>query len=116
MAGNDDKRPLISRADNIRSIMRTVQTGKSCILVGVDGVGKTTLMRELLSATVREQYLALEKDRIFFLLLDANELSKPSALAYYRQMVLLLESVSARSRLSSSFGENILAVDNEEIV
>ncbi|GHO91882.1 hypothetical protein KSF_019300 [Reticulibacter mediterranei] len=116
MADNDDKRPLISRAGDIHSIIRTVQTGKSCILVGVAGIGKTTLMRELLSATVREQYLASEKDRFIFLLLDANELSKPSALAYYRQMALLLEPVLARYHLPFSSNENILAVDNEEIV
>src|SRR5690242_419467 len=116
MADNDDKRPLISRADDIHSIIRTVQAGKSCILVGVDGIGKTTLMRELLSATTHEQYLAPEKDLLIFLLLDANELSKPSALAYYRQMALLLEPVLARYHLPFSSDENILAVDNEEIV
>ncbi len=116
MADNDDKRPLISRADDIRSIMRTVQAGKSCILVGVDGIGKTTLMRELLSATVREQYLAPEHERFIFLPLDANELSRPSALAYYRQMALLLEPVLTRYHLPFSSDENILVVANEEMV
>ena len=39
MVGNDDKHPLTFRADDVEAIIRTLRVGKSCILVGVDGVG-----------------------------------------------------------------------------
>ena len=115
MVGNYHERPLTFRADDINSIIRMVRAGKSCILVGVDGIGKTSLMRHLVSPTVREHYLGEDKKHFNFLPLNANELTRPSALAYYGHMALLLEPILSGYQLLSSLDKNPLAITNEEV-
>jgi hypothetical protein len=115
MVGNDHERPLTFRAHNIEFIIRMLRAGKSCILVGVDGIGKTSLMRHLVSPTVREQYLGEDKKRFIFLPLNAHELTRPSALAYYCHMALLLEPTLADYQLLSSLNKNPLTITNEEV-
>lgn len=115
MVGNYHTRPLAFRADDIQFIIRMVQVGKSCILIGVDGVGKTSLIRHLLSPAVREYYLGDDRHRFIFLPLNANELTRPSALAYYRRMALLLDPVLADYQLRSFLDESMLTITSEEV-
>lgn len=115
MVSNYHERPFAFRADGIDFIIRMLRAGKSCILVGVDGIGKTTLMRSLLSPDVREHYLGEDKMRFIFLPLNAHELAQPSALGYYRHMAFLLEPVLADYQLLSPLHKNPLAITNEEV-
>ncbi len=115
MVANYHERPLAFRADSIDFIIRMLRAGKSCILVGVDGIGKTTLMRSLLALDVREHYLGDDKKRFMFLPLNAHELAQPSALGYYRHMAFLLESILPDDQPHSSLHKNPLAITNEEV-
>jgi DNA-binding winged helix-turn-helix (wHTH) protein len=112
--GNGHEYTLTFREDDVRYIMQSLRDRKSCILVGVDGVGKSSLVRHLLTASVREYYLNEEKENILILALDAHELAKPSALAYYRRMASLLESIILKNDDGPGV-ENVLAVTSEEV-
>ncbi len=111
---HNNERPLDFRAQDVTRVMQSLLAGRSCALIGVDGVGKTSLMRHLVMQAVREQYLADYASHFIFLSLDSHELSEPSALAYYRQMAFLLESVLIQHGIERP-SDNALLITNEEI-
>lgn len=114
MVGSNGIRSTIFREDDVRYVMQSLRTRKSCVLVGVDGIGKSSLMRHLVSMPVRSRYLGEHADRFIFLLLNSHELAKPSALAYYRRMASLLEPLVVQQNIVLA-PENVLAMTNEEI-
>lgn len=107
--------PLDFRQRDVGYVMQSLQEMKSCALVGVNGVGKTILMRHLLTPSLRIQYLRERNQDVTFVFINAHELSKPSALAYYRRMVYDIETALTRfGNVPSS--SNVFSLANEPVV
>jgi DNA-binding winged helix-turn-helix (wHTH) protein len=115
MVANDSSRPLNFREEDIRYVMQSLLAGKSCALIGVDGTGKSSLIRHLISKPVREHYLG-DRDHFQFFLIDSHELPTPSALAYYRRMVSLLDTAASKNGHMRSLREIPASHDEESVL
>jgi hypothetical protein len=65
--------PSSYRQEIVPTIMRCIQAGDSCAVVGVTRIGKTNLLRFLCRQDVQEKYLGSDAHRSLFILLDANQ-------------------------------------------
>jgi DNA-binding winged helix-turn-helix (wHTH) protein len=115
MVAHDNSRPLHFREEDIKYVMQSLLAGKSCALIGVDGTGKSSLIRHLISKAVREHYLG-DKDHFQFFLIDSHELPAPSALAYYRRMVSLLDGVASKNGHVRPSHEMLASHDEEAVL
>ncbi|MBV9229612.1 MAG: winged helix-turn-helix domain-containing protein [Chloroflexi bacterium] len=114
MPVNNTAHLLEFREEDVRYAMQSLLIGKSCALIGVGGIGKTSLLRQLVSTPVRQHYLNGDHHHFIFLPIDAHEVAKPSSLAYYRLMASLLEPVLERNGQLLPI-RNPLSMTNEEL-
>jgi energy-coupling factor transporter ATP-binding protein EcfA2 len=60
------------RKETIDRIFRQIEAGECCNIVGINGMGKTNLVKHLSNPTVIEQNLSAEKHPVCFVVLDIN--------------------------------------------
>jgi len=70
--------PLSHRKGLVSVIMDCVRAGESCSLIGVASVGKSSFLRFLLRADVRQHYLGGNWNRFLFVFVDRNKLAEVS--------------------------------------
>jgi Transcriptional regulatory protein, C terminal len=116
MSGHIVQRPVSFRAQDVAYVMQSLLSARSCALIGVDGIGKSSFLRHLLSAQVRDHYLAEHSAQHTFLLIDAHALAQPSALAYYRRMTALLEQVLLQHNVPLPEASQLSRIDEETAI
>jgi hypothetical protein len=70
-------------------------------------------MRHIVSPAVRAHFLGEHQDDVLFLPIDAHELAQPTALAYFRRMIALLEPVLQRHQLTLPADSPFALTDDE---
>ncbi|GHO43232.1 winged helix-turn-helix domain-containing protein [Ktedonospora formicarum] len=111
---NQNERLLQFRRRDIEQVMGALRAGNSCALIGVDGVGKSMLLKRFLTPTLREYYLPETYDHTFFFVLNSHELNNVSPLSYYRRMASLLKPLMHQYGLPIT-GENALLIADEDV-
>jgi len=84
---NKNLLPLSFRASEVDRIFSTIQSGDSCLMVGIGSVGKSNLLRFLQQEDVRRAKLGPEWDKYLLIYVDANKLLQPSAWGLYELML-----------------------------
>src|SRR5579859_7133760 len=111
MSGQTVQHSISFRAQDVFYVMQSLLLARSCALIGVDGIGKTDFLRHLLSAPVRDHYLAERSSQMAFLLIDSHALAHPSALAYYRRMMAGLEQIMLQYGLTPATAHHLSHID-----
>jgi hypothetical protein len=114
MSSNHLALPIAFRVDDINHVLQSLLAGKSCAFIGVGGVGKTRLLRYLSSPVAHQFHFNAHQQHLLLLPLDALAFPHHSALAYYRQMCLSLNTPSQQLQITLP-GSDPLFMTNQEI-
>ena len=87
--------PLSYRQEIVPTIMRCIQAGDSCALIGAPQTGKTNLLRFLCRQDVQAKYLGSDAHRSLLVLVDANQAPD---LSHWRNYIPFLEGLRGATK------------------
>lgn len=94
--------PLTYRQREVRQVFHCLESGESCCLIASGGAGTLNFLRFLLRQDVQQQYLNLEQQDYFFLLIDLNALAELSEWAAYELLLHTMLSEMETMQLTAS--------------
>jgi DNA-binding winged helix-turn-helix (wHTH) protein len=94
--------PLTYRQREVRQVFHCLESGESCCLIASGGAGTLNFLRFLLRQDVQQQYLNLEQQDYFFLLIDLNALAELSEWAVYELLLHTMLSEMETMQLTAS--------------
>ncbi len=90
--------PINYRSKEVSRIMGAIRAGESCAVVGVNGCGKSNLMRFLAERRVQAHYLGPDREPRLFVLAEGDDLTECSEDAVYELLLSRLERATAEQR------------------
>ncbi|WP_165774815.1 winged helix-turn-helix domain-containing protein [Candidatus Viridilinea mediisalina] len=89
-----NQRPSTYRSEIIIPLLRHLDTGDCCSIIGINGMGKTNMLQQLQRPAVRAALLPTLREPLQFVNLDANLLVRYDAWGFFEGLTEALGSVA----------------------
>ncbi|MCX6018491.1 MAG: winged helix-turn-helix domain-containing protein [Chloroflexi bacterium] len=105
---------MIREAES-RFITRSVQSSRSCSVIGLSNMGKSSLLRELCSAAVRQELLQNKADDYLFVYVDCNLMASRTEQALHEATLRNVISTLRRAGVHDQLLKNLMALHQEVV-